>query len=67
LSELHTRRRFVAVGRLMIEEAGQAMVEYALILALTTVVAIVALQALGVSVSGFLERTSSSLSSVANP
>jgi Flp pilus assembly pilin Flp len=60
--------RLVATAqrRLMVD-AGQAMVEYALILTLVTLVAIGVLQALGIGVSGFLVRTGSSLSSVTNP
>ena len=43
------------------------MVEYALILALVTLVAIGVLQALGTGVSAVLSKTSSDLASVANP
>lgn len=46
-------------------QEGQALVEYALILALITVVTIAVLQAMGVNVSKILEKVSTSLSSVA--
>ena len=46
-------------------EEGQALVEYALILALITVVTLAVLQALGVDVSKILNKVSTSLSSIA--
>jgi pilus assembly protein Flp/PilA len=46
-------------------EEGQALVEYALILALIAVVTIAVLQAIGVNVSSILNKVSTSLSSVA--
>lgn len=46
-------------------EEGQALVEYALILAMITVVTIAVLQLLGVDVSKILDKVSSSLSSAA--
>jgi pilus assembly protein Flp/PilA len=46
-------------------EEGQALVEYALILALIAVVTIAVLQAIGVYVSTILNKVSTSLSSVA--
>jgi pilus assembly protein Flp/PilA len=48
-------------------EDGQALVEYALILALIAVVTIGVLQVLGVNVSSILNKVSTSLSSVAGP
>jgi len=48
-------------------EEGQALVEYALILALIAVVTIAVLQAIGVNVSTILNKVSTSLSSVAGP
>ena len=48
-------------------EEGQALVEYALILALIAVVTIAVLQAIGVNVSKILNKVSTSLSSVAGP
>ena len=46
-------------------DEGQALVEYALILALIAVVTIAELQAIGVNVSKILNKVSTSLSSVA--
>lgn len=46
-------------------EEGQALVEYALILALITVVTIAVLEAMGISVAKILGKVSTSLSSVA--
>jgi Flp pilus assembly pilin Flp len=56
---------FILERRVAREEAGQALVEYALILALITVVTIAVLQAMGVDVSKILDKVSTSLSSVA--
>jgi Flp pilus assembly pilin Flp len=67
MAEMLAGRRLVAMRRRMIEESGQAMIEYALILALVTLVSIGVLQALGVSVSNLLRQTSSNLASVSNP
>jgi Flp pilus assembly pilin Flp len=67
MAEMLAGRRLVAMRRRMIEESGQAMIEYALILALVTLVSIGVLQALGVSVSNLLGQTSSNLASVSNP
>jgi pilus assembly protein Flp/PilA len=52
------------VGRVrnLREEEGQALVEYALILALIAVFAIAALQALGGSVASILQQISDSIS-----
>lgn len=46
-------------------QEGQALVEYALILAMITVVTIAVLQAMGVDISKILDKVSTSLSSVA--
>ena len=67
MSEMLAGRRLAATRRRLADEAGQAMIEYALILALVTLVSIGVLQALGVSVSNVLAKTSSSLASVSNP
>ena len=49
----------------LVREEGQALVEYALILAMICVVTIAVLQALGVDVSKILDKVSTSLSSLA--
>jgi pilus assembly protein Flp/PilA len=49
----------------LVREEGQALVEYALILAMIAVVTIAVLQALGVDVSRILDKVSTSLSSAA--
>ena len=54
-----------AVRDRMAREEGQALVEYALILALIAVVTIAVLQLIGVNVSAILNKVNSSLSSVA--
>ena len=58
---------YAAVRGRMAREEGQALVEYALILALIAVVTIAVLQAIGVNVSSILNKVSTSLSSVAGP
>lgn len=57
---LHLTHR-TSLGR----EEGQALVEYALILAMIAVVTIAVLQALGIDVSKILDKVSTSLSSAA--
>jgi Flp pilus assembly pilin Flp len=51
----------------LVREDGQALVEYALILAMITVVTIAVLQAMGVDMSKILDKVSTSLSSIAGP
>lgn len=61
------RRLLAAAQSRTADQRGQALIEYALILSLIALVTIGVLQLLGQSVSGFLGRVSSSLSSVSNP
>jgi len=49
------------IKRLVREEEGQGMVEYALIIALISIAAIVALQALGPKVQGNLQDASDAM------
>jgi len=56
---------YASVRDRMTRDEGQALVEYALILALIAVVTIAVLQAIGVNVSKILDKVSTSLSSVA--
>ena len=57
----------VAVSALLARaerEEGQALVEYALILAMISVISILILQALGLSISGVLNTVNTQLSAV---
>lgn len=56
---------YLAVHNDVRRQEGQALVEYALILAMIAVVTIAVLQALGVDVSKILNKVSTSLSSAA--
>jgi Flp pilus assembly pilin Flp len=56
---------YLAQRTSLVREDGQALVEYALILAMICVVTIAVLQALGVDVSKILDKVSTSLSSLA--
>ena len=58
-------RCLIALRRQIEAQEGQAMVEYALILALVTIVSIAALQAMGISVASFFGKVNSALTSVA--
>ena len=51
-------------NRALVREEGQGLVEYALILVLVSVVAIVALRAIGTNVNSVLSRVASTLGSV---
>jgi Flp pilus assembly pilin Flp len=61
--------RFLTAARHRLTEGeeGQALIEYALVLALIAVLTIGVLQALGTSVSGILDRVGTTLSAVPNP
>jgi pilus assembly protein Flp/PilA len=54
------------VRAVLAREQGQALVEYALILALVAVLSLATLELMGVNVAKFLGKVSTSLSSVAN-
>ncbi len=58
-------RVYAALKNRFEREEGQAMVEYALILALISVVAIAVLQAIGVSITNLFGKVSSALSGIA--
>jgi Flp pilus assembly pilin Flp len=60
------RLETAAVHRVAGEE-GQVLLEYALVLALIAMVTIGALTALGVNLSGILNKVSSNMSVVSNP
>jgi Flp pilus assembly pilin Flp len=60
-------RRLAAARRSATADEGQALIEYALILALIALLTIGVLQALGQSVSGVLNHMSTSISAVSNP
>ncbi len=56
-----------AVRERLTAEEGQALIEYALILALVALLTIGVLQAVGANVSDLLNKISTSMSSVTNP
>jgi pilus assembly protein Flp/PilA len=57
-------RAYAALRDRLEREEGQALVEYALILALIAIVSIVVLQLLGVNVSRIFNRVNTALSAV---
>ena len=59
--------RLVAAHIRIVRQDGQAIVEYALVLALIAIVSIAALKALGLDISNLLDETSSQMASVTNP
>jgi Flp pilus assembly pilin Flp len=61
------QRLSTAVGHRGAAEEGQALIEYALILALVALATIGVLQVLGTNVAGLLTRVSTGLSTVSNP
>jgi pilus assembly protein Flp/PilA len=61
------QRLAIALRRRTAAQDGQALIEYALILALIALITIGVLQALGHSVSGVLNKVGTSMSSVSNP
>jgi len=60
-------RFLTAVGHRLAREDGQALVEYALVLALIAVLTIGVLQALGHNISTGLSKVSSNMTAVSNP
>jgi Flp pilus assembly pilin Flp len=60
-------RRLAGIRALFTNDEGQAIVEYALVLALIAIVSIAALKSLGLDISLLLHRVSSQMSSVSNP
>jgi Flp pilus assembly pilin Flp len=48
-------------------DGGQALIEYALVLALVAIVSIGVMKAMGVDIHNVLDQTSSSMASVPNP
>ena len=61
------KRRLAVMEALLRNDEGQALIEYALVLALIAIVTIAALKALGADISLLLHRVSSQMSSVSNP
>jgi Flp pilus assembly pilin Flp len=61
------QRISTAVGRRSAAEEGQALIEYALILALVALATIGVLQVLGTNIAGILDRVGTGLSTVSNP
>jgi pilus assembly protein Flp/PilA len=60
-------RRLAGMKGLFTNDEGQALIEYALVLALIAIVSIAALKALGLDISILLNRISSQMASVNNP
>jgi Flp pilus assembly pilin Flp len=60
-------RLLTAARKRLAPEDGQALIEYALILALVALLTIGVLQAVGANVSGLLNKVSTHMSSVTNP
>ena len=59
--------RLAGMKALFTNDEGQALMEYALVLALIAIVSIAALKALGADISLLLNRISSHMASVSNP
>jgi pilus assembly protein Flp/PilA len=60
--QINAYRLWVALRERLEREEGQALVEYALILALVSIVSILVLQALGVDIKGVFRTVQSSVS-----
>jgi Flp pilus assembly pilin Flp len=61
------QHRLAGMKARLTNDEGQAIVEYALVLALIAIVSIAALKALGADISFLLGRISSQMASVSNP
>jgi Flp pilus assembly pilin Flp len=61
------RRSLSAVQHRLAAEEGQALIEYALILALIALLTIGVLEALGTNISAVLDHVSTTMSAVSNP
>jgi pilus assembly protein Flp/PilA len=59
--------RLAGIRARLTDDEGQAIIEYALVLALIAIVSIAALKALGADISALLNRISSQMASVSNP
>ena len=64
--QIEAVRAYEALMRRLERQEAQALVEYALILAMITVITIAVLQAMGVDISKILDKVSTSLSSIAS-
>ncbi len=60
-------RRLADIQALFTNDEGQALIEYALVLALIAIVSIAALKSLGLHISFLLNRVGSQMASVSNP
>jgi Flp pilus assembly pilin Flp len=60
-------RRLAGMKALFTNDEGQALIEYALVLALIAIVTIAALEALGGDLALLLHRVGSQMASVSNP
>ncbi len=60
-------RLWVALRERIEREEGQALVEYALILALVSIVSILVLQALGLDIKGVFQRVETAVSNAPTP
>jgi Flp pilus assembly pilin Flp len=67
MNSIAWQRISTAVGHRGAAEEGQALIEYALILALVALATIGVLQVLGTNVAGILGQVGNGLSTVSNP
>jgi pilus assembly protein Flp/PilA len=64
--QINAYRLWVALRERLEREEGQALVEYALILALVSIVSIVVLRALGLDIQGVFQKVQSTVSDANN-